>query len=306
MATWWITEAVPIPVTALLPLLLLPVFGVAPIAGAAAPYANPIIFLFMGGFIIAMALEACGLHRRMALVIIRGVGTRPVNLIAGFMAATAFLSMWVSNTATVVMMLPMALSVVQMMERQGEPDSTPDPNFALALLLGLAYAANFGGLGTLIGTPPNALLAGFMSEAYGVQIGFGEWMLVGVPLVLVMLPICWLLLTRVLFRIRSEQIAGGDAVIQAEIRSLGSLSRTVPIAGAGAHNRPRPLRRLSHAGLPVVCRCRLLPAGQQHPGSPSARYRNPRPRSHCRVFPLLGCTRKDRLRAVGIVRPEEQ
>ncbi|CAN5818251.1 hypothetical protein BH20GEM3_BH20GEM3_14850 [soil metagenome] len=232
MATWWITEAVPIPVTALLPLLLFPVFGVAPIAGAAAPYANPIIFLFMGGFIIAMALEACGLHRRMALVIIRGVGTRPVNLIAGFMTATAFLSMWVSNTATVVMMLPMALSVVQMMERQGEPDSTPDPNFALALLLGLAYAANIGGLGTLIGTPPNALLAGFMSEAYGVQIGFGEWMLVGVPLVLVMLPICWLLLTRVLFRIRSEQIAGGDAVIQAEIRSLGSLSRTELIVGS--------------------------------------------------------------------------
>lgn len=231
MAAWWVTEAIPIPATALLPLLLFPLLGVAPVTEAAAPYANPVIFLFMGGFIIAMALEVCGLHRRMALAIIRAVGTQPVRLIAGFMVATALLSMWVSNTATVVMMLPMALSVIQMMERQASPDSALDPNFATALLLGLAYGASIGGLGILIGTPPNALLVRFMNETYGVQIGFGEWMLVGVPLVLVLLPACWLLLTRVLFPLRGSQISGGEAAIQEEIRTLGPLSRAEVIVG---------------------------------------------------------------------------
>ncbi|MEO6332387.1 MAG: SLC13 family permease, partial [Gemmatimonadaceae bacterium] len=181
MATWWITEAIPIAATALLPVVLFPLLGVATVAATTAPYANPVIYLFLGGFLIAMALESCGLHRRMAMAVLGVVGTRSANLILGFMVATAFISMWVSNTATVVMMLPMATSVIAL--ARGGADTTADAQsraFDVALLLGISYAASIGGLGTLIGTPPNALLAGFMSETYGVQIGFLEWMLLGV------------------------------------------------------------------------------------------------------------------------------
>ncbi len=225
MAVWWITEAIPISATALIPLALLPFLGVVSIPDSAAPYADPVIFLFMGGFMIAAALERCGLHRRMALSIIRLVGTRPANLVAGFMAATAFMSMWVSNTATVVMMLPMAMSVLELSENNTASEETPSPNLGVAMLLGIAYAASIGGTGTLIGTPPNALLAGFMSKTYKVEIGFAEWMLVGVPLVVVSLPLCWLLLVRVLYPIRASEIAGGREMIAREVRALGRLSR---------------------------------------------------------------------------------
>jgi sodium-dependent dicarboxylate transporter 2/3/5 len=197
MAIWWMTEALPLAATALVPLVAFPLLGIADIEGSAAPYANPVIFLFLGGFIIAAALEECGLHRRVALAIVRLSGTGPRGLVGGFMAATALLSMWVSNTATVVMMLPMALAVIGWHDER--PDATPA--FAPALLLGLAYAASIGGVGTLIGTPPNALLAGFMAEAYDVRLGFLEWMGFGVPLVLVGVPAAWLVLTRVVFRL---------------------------------------------------------------------------------------------------------
>jgi sodium-dependent dicarboxylate transporter 2/3/5 len=225
MAVWWVTEAIPIPATALLPLVLFPLLGVLPIGEAAAPYANPVIYLFMGGFLIAAALERCGLHRRMALVIIRAGGTQPARLIGAFMVATAFLSMWVSNTATVAMMLPLALSIVAVV-RAGETGEVPrDPHFGVAMLLGLAYASNIGGVGTLIGTPPNALLAGFMSETYGVTIGFQQWMLLGVPIVVVALPITWLLLTRVMHPVARREIAGGRAVVRAQMRELGPATR---------------------------------------------------------------------------------
>ena len=231
MAIWWITEAIPIPATALLPLVLFPLLGISPITAAAAPFANPVIFLFMGGFIIAAALERCGLHRRLALAVIRVFGVRPVNLVAGFMLATALISMWVSNTATVIMMLPMATSVIALAEPAmsdrsgaGSPGRV-ELNFSVCLLLGVAYAASIGGLGTLIGTPPNALLAGFMTETYGVQIGFFRWMLLGVPLIAVSLPLCWLLLTRVLYPIRLREIPGGAAVFAREAAALGPLSR---------------------------------------------------------------------------------
>lgn len=224
MAAWWISEAVPIPATALLPLALFPVLGIVPIAAASAPYANPVIWLFLGGFLIAIAIERCGLHRRLALGILRMVGTRPASLIGGFMIGTAFLSMWISNTATVLMMLPMALSVVALLDREAGEDG-PDANFAVALLLGLAYAANIGGMGTLIGTPPNALLAGFMSESLGVEIGFGQWMLLGVPLVALSLPVCWLLLVRVMYPVPAAGVAGGAEVIRREAAGLGPISR---------------------------------------------------------------------------------
>lgn len=225
MATWWVTEAIPIPATALLPLALFPLLGPLSMNDAASPYANPVIYLFMGGFLIAAALQKCGLHRRMALVIIRAGGVRPARLIGAFMLATAALSMWVSNTATVAMMLPMALSILVVVDAGATTDTPRDPHFGLALLLGLAYASSIGGLGTLIGTPPNALLAGFMSETYGVTIGFQEWMLLGVPLVVVALPITWLVLTRLIYPVANREIAGGRQMVRAQIRDLGTASR---------------------------------------------------------------------------------
>jgi sodium-dependent dicarboxylate transporter 2/3/5 len=224
MACWWITEAVPIPATALTPLLLFPLLGILDIGPAAAPFANPIIFLFLGGFIIALAMERHGLHRRIALRVVRAMGVRPPMLVFGFMAATAFMSMWVSNTATVVMMLPIGLSVVRLVK----PEAGAGPmefNFAIALMLGIAYAASIGGLATLIGTPPNALLAAFMRESYGVEVGFAQWMVVGLPLVLVALPLSWIVLTKLVFPIRIREIPGGAETIRNEYARLGPISR---------------------------------------------------------------------------------
>ena len=263
MAIWWITEAIPIPATALLPVVLFPLLGIATITATTAPYANEVIYLFLGGFLIAMALESCGLHRRMALTILRVVGTKPANLILGFMIATAFISMWVSNTATVVMMLPMATSVIALArdEDHASPGS-PGRAFDAALLLGVAYAASIGGLGTLIGTPPNALLAGFMRQTYGVEIGFLDWMLLGVPIVVIALPFAWLLLTRLLYRLGSDPVAGGAAMLERERRAIGPMSRaewavgTITALTAGAWIT-RPLLdewmpALSDAGIAIA------------------------------------------------------
>jgi sodium-dependent dicarboxylate transporter 2/3/5 len=224
MATWWITEAVPIPATALTPLLLFPLLGILPIGAAAAPFANPIIFLFLGGFVIALAMERHGLHRRIALNIAGMLGVRPPMLVLGFMTATAFLSMWVSNTATSVMMLPIGLSVVQLVKPDAG-DGPMDFNFAIALMLGIAYAASIGGLATLIGTPPNALLAAFMLESYGVEIGFAQWLVVGLPLVIISLPLTWLILTKLVFPIRIREIPGGANAIRNQLAGMGPITR---------------------------------------------------------------------------------
>lgn len=229
MATWWITEAIPIAVTALLPLVLFPLLDVAPLNATAAPYANPVIFLFLGGFLLALALERCGLHRRVALATLAAVGTRPAALVFGFMLVTAFISMWVSNTATTVMILPMALAVMTL---GTEDETTQGGRFGSALLLGIAYAATIGGLGTIIGTPPNALFAGFMAESYDIRIGFAEWMLVAVPVVVIALPITWLILTRVIHRLDDEPILGGEALLAIERRALGRMSRDEWFTGA--------------------------------------------------------------------------
>lgn len=220
MAVWWSREAVPVPVTALLPIILLPLLGVAGVTAAAAPFAHPLIFLFLGGFLIAAGIQRWGLHRRIALSLVLRLGTRPSRLVAGFMVATAFLSMWVSNTATTMLMLPIALSVIDQLNA-GEGRE----NFARALLLGVAYSASIGGLGTLIGTPPNALLAAIASETYGIQIGFARWMLVGVPLVLVMGPLVWLGLTRFVFPVPADLGAGGHTHAADLLRELGPLTR---------------------------------------------------------------------------------
>lgn len=226
MATWWISEAIPIAATALLPLVLFPLLGIAAIDAAAAPYANPVIYLFMGGFLIAAAFSRSGLHRRIAITIVRTGGAAPGRLVGSFMLATAFISLWVSNTATAAMMLPMALALLAFTDEHAALTAeTANPNFAVALLLGVAYAATIGGIGTLVGTPPNALFAGFMSETYGRTIDYGDWMLLGVPIVVVTLPLAWLLLTRVLFPVGTTPISGGQEVITAHASSLSPITR---------------------------------------------------------------------------------
>ncbi len=213
MAVWWMTEAVAIPVTALLPLVLFPALGVLSMADTAAPYANDLIFLFMGGFFLAAGMEGTGLHRRIALGVISRVGTSPARMVLGFMLATAAVSMWISNTATAAMMLPIGVAVTALFPA----------GVGVPLMLGIAYGASIGGVATLIGTPPNAVVAAAASELLGYEIGFAEWMLVGVPVTLVMLPIAWILLVRVLHPVP----AGGreaDARIAAEVSDLGPAS----------------------------------------------------------------------------------
>lgn len=226
MAVWWICEPIPIPATSLLPMVLFPLLGIVDIRGAAAPYAHPIIYLFFGGFLIALAMERWNLHRRIALGLVGVMGTQPTRIVGGFMVAAAFLSMWVSNTATALMMLPIALSVTSLLEAQAhsEDDKAHASTFTLVLLLSVAYAATIGGLGTLIGTPPNALLAAFLSQTYDVRIGFGEWMLIGVPTVLLGVPLAWFLMTRVIFQLKGMEIPGAAEAIAHERGKLGPLS----------------------------------------------------------------------------------
>jgi sodium-dependent dicarboxylate transporter 2/3/5 len=220
MAVWWSTEAIPIPATSLLPILLIPLLGIDTLAKATAPYANPTIFLFLGGFLLGLAMQRWNLHRRIALATLLAVGNQPVRQIAGFMIATAFISMWVSNTATSIMMLPIGLSVIGLLVAGS--DEKESARFAIALLLGIAYSASVGGIATLIGTPPNALLAAFMRENYDVEIGFGQWMLLGLPLSIGMLLFIWWSLTR-----RGFQLAGGDSrgLLEKEMADLGPMSR---------------------------------------------------------------------------------
>lgn len=220
MAAWWVSEALPIPVTALLPAVCLPLMGVATPEEAAAQYSNPMVMLFLGGFLIAMAVQRWGLHRRIALLILRVAGGRDDLLVAGFMLATAFLSMWVSNTATAAMMLPIGLSVIALVESSTGETSR---RLTLALLLGIAFGANIGGLGTLIGTPPNAFLAAYMAERYDFQVGFGQWMLIGVPVSVTMLVFAWFMLTRVSFPLPRQPIAGVADLIERERRQVGKM-----------------------------------------------------------------------------------
>lgn len=224
MAVWWMTEAVELYATALLPLVALPMSGAASVRAAAAPYAHELIFLFMGGFLIALAMQRWGLHRRLALRALRAAGDHPAGIVACFMGVTAFFSMWVSNTATAVMMLPIALSIISLVE-QVEPGTKTRPHFALCLLLGIAYAASIGGIGTIIGTPPNVFLASYIHSSLGEEISFVRWMGVGLPLVAVFLPLAWLMLTRVLYPLRGERIEGSRDVTERAYRELGVMSR---------------------------------------------------------------------------------
>jgi sodium-dependent dicarboxylate transporter 2/3/5 len=227
MAVWWVTEAIPIPATALLPLALFPTLGVQDASEAAAPNANDLIYLFLGGFLLAVTMERWGLHKRIALRIMAWVGTSPNRLVLGFMLATAFISMWISNTATAAMMLPIALAVGEMFRPQ---DHEGPYEFGIALMLGVAFASSIGGIATLIGTPPNAVLAGAVSEMLHRQIGFLQWMAVGVPVAAVMLPLAWIVLTRFLYP--PGQLSGdAAAIIAGERAKLGAANRGEKLTG---------------------------------------------------------------------------
>jgi sodium-dependent dicarboxylate transporter 2/3/5 len=291
MATWWMTEAVEIEVTSLLPILAFPLLGVMPLGRTTANYGADVIFLFLGGFVLALAIQRWGLDRRIAFTTLRLVGTRPRAIVAGVMGATAFVSMWVSNTATAAMMVPIAMSVIDvsllrrtgrtLAEHGGIPEgNVDDRNFALSTLLGIAYASSIGGLGTIIGSPPNGILVRFIEQTYGVKVGFTQWMAIGVPVMLAFLPLAWLLNTRVLFPTRMGEIEGGREFLSAEIAKLGRLSggervtlavfvgavalwvgspilTGIEIAGV------KPLAKLSDAGVAIAAAIALflLPVG---------------------------------------------
>ena len=203
MAIWWCTEAVHVSVTAIVPLAIFPLLGIGDIKTVAAPYANPIIYLFMGGFVIALAVEKWDLHKRIALTILTSVGKSGPAIVGGFMLASAMISMWVMNTSTTLMLLPIGVSVVKIVsESADELNDTQKHNFQLAVLLGIAYSATIGGMATIVGTAPNAFFVGFMKESGFTEIGFGQFMLVGFPLTLVMLPLAWFAITHIVFPIR--------------------------------------------------------------------------------------------------------
>ena len=232
MATWWMCESIPIPATSLLPLALFPIMGIMHTKAAAAPYANHLIFLFMGGFILALAMQRWNLHRRIAMNIVKAVGFSPSRLILGFMVATAALSAFVSNTATAVMMMPIGLALITHVVEEGkkegldkEIDFSPEKfAFGLNLMLGIAYAASIGGIATLIGTPPNTVLAGYLNKTYGYEITFAKWMMVGVPLVLILLPLCWLWLVKFANPMTLKKVPGGRELIDEDLRRMGSMN----------------------------------------------------------------------------------
>jgi sodium-dependent dicarboxylate transporter 2/3/5 len=224
MAVWWLTEAIPIPATALLPIALFPVLGVMNGADITRAYGHHLIYLFLGGFLIAVTMEKWNLHHRIALHTIRLVGVTPQRIVLGFMLATAFLSMWISNTATTMMMVTIAAAVLHEVEQQVE-QKPGGLRFGVGLMLGIGYAASIGGVATLIGTPPNAIFAGVVERTYGYSISFLDWMSFGLPLAMVMLLITWLYLTRTMFRSEVAQLPGGKAFIHDQLERLGPMTR---------------------------------------------------------------------------------
>ena len=224
MILWWITEAVSISVTALLPLLLFPILKVMPIAEVGANYGSPIIFLFFGGFVLALALEKVNLHKRIALNIIKLTGTTPNKVVLGFMIATAALSMWISNTASTVVMLPIAMSVIKLLIDDEDGFTKNDQNFALSVMLGIAFSANAGGIATVIGTPPNSVMIGLLENEYNIEISFLKWMTIGLPFSLILLTICYLVLVKWMFPNKHLKFTASKEVIHSELKQLGPTS----------------------------------------------------------------------------------
>ena len=224
MIIWWITEAVSISVTALIPLLLFPLLKIMPMADVGANYGSPIVFLFFGGFVLALALEKVNLHKRIALNIIRITGTTPNKVVLGFMIATASLSMWISNTASTVVMLPIAMSVISLLINDEDGFTKNDRNFALSVMLGIAFSANTGGIATVIGTPPNSVLIGLLENEYNIEVSFLKWMTFGLPFAIVMITICYLVLVKWMFPNNQLKFQASKEVIHNELQKLGPLS----------------------------------------------------------------------------------
>ncbi|MCR6110989.1 SLC13/DASS family transporter [Bacillus sp. A301a_S52] len=229
IATWWITEAIPIPVTSLLPIILFPLVTTIEVGEVTPNYGNDIVFLFLGGFIIALALERWNLHKRIALTIIHLVGTSTKRLMLGFMTATAFLSMWISNTATAMMMVPIGTAIIYQFTHLIDEKFIEDPKkeadqFAKGLMIAIAFSASIGGLGTIIGTPPNTILAGQLREIFDVDLSFGYWMLFGVPLAAFLLLVAWIYLITFAFPMKMKDIPGGREVVENERKALGQMS----------------------------------------------------------------------------------
>lgn len=226
IATWWITECIPIAVTSLLPIILFPLTGAMSVGDTAAAYGHKYIFLYIGGFMLAIAIEQCGLHRRIALNIIKVIGTKMSNIVLGFMTATAFLSMWISNTATSVMMLPIGLAIIKQV--QDNPLTVKDEHaqFGKALMLAIAYSASIGGIATIIGTPPNLILASTIEELYQIEISFAQWFIFGLPLSLILLSIAWWYLTRKAFDLGNQSFPGGKQEIDRLLTEQGRMSVT--------------------------------------------------------------------------------
>lgn len=224
MVIWWITEAVSISVTALLPLILFPVLNIMSITDVGANYGSPIIFLFFGGFVLALALEKVNLHKRIALSIIKITGTTPNKVVLGFMIATAALSMWISNTASTVVMLPIAMSVIGLLINDEDGYTKNDQNFALSVMLGIAFSANAGGIATVIGTPPNSVMIGLLENEYNIEISFLKWMTLGLPFSIILLIIAYVVLVKWMFPNKQLQFNASKEVINSELKKLGPIS----------------------------------------------------------------------------------
>lgn len=231
MAIWWVFEVVPIAVTALLPIILFPLFGVLDLGDTTAQYGHKFVFLYLGGFILAVAIERWNLHKRIALYIIKVIGSKASFLILGFMIATAFLSMWISNTATTVMMLPIAIAITNQINEQSDIDDKKVNYFSKALMLSIAYSASIGGIATLIGTPPNLVLAGVLESIYDIKLGFFEWMTFAFPISVFLLIVCWKYLTVFAFKLKGLKFSGGKDQINAMIKKLGKLSYEEKMVG---------------------------------------------------------------------------
>lgn len=225
MALWWITEVIPIAATALLPIILFPLTGAVDIGTTTASFGHKYVFLYLGGFILAIAIEKWKLHRRIALSIIKLIGTNIRFIILGFMVATAFLSMWISNTATSVMMLPIATAIITQLKDDSRTGKEEIGKFGKALMLAIAYSASIGGIGTLIGTPPNLVFAGIVEELYSIEISFLQWAKLGIPISVFLLVICWKYLTRFAFDFRRSKFPGGQEEINRLWKELGKMGR---------------------------------------------------------------------------------
>ncbi|MFL2620327.1 MAG: SLC13 family permease [Flavobacteriaceae bacterium] len=224
MAVWWVTECVPISVTALLPIVLFPLTGGMDLSTTTAAYGHKLVFLFVGGFMIALAIEKWHLHKRLALNIIRMTGSNKSRVILGFMLATAFLSMWISNTATSIMILPVGLAIISQLKDDPNTKENENQIFGKSLMIAIAYSASIGGMATLIGTPPNMVLAGVVEESYGIKLNMFDWMKFGVPLSSLLLMICWIYLTQIAFKFKNEEFSAGRDEIMRQLKKLGNFS----------------------------------------------------------------------------------